>query len=201
MAGDFSRSTFDPRKHYQRVLMQQGRVQVDADWNEQIAIAEYLQAAQFTDTIGLSGTPQEKNGFLLTTLQPSSTSATTDFQVVPGRIYVNGVQCVLDPPTIVRCTASGDGHTLQLASWLVDGQPFAPNQWVVPIDGNGIPIPNSQRNPPYFQIASIDSARQTIILSDPLPGTTISQLYRVPTYTFQPSLLVQPQPADQPTWV
>ena len=30
MKGDFSRITFDPKKHYSRVLMQQGRVQLDA---------------------------------------------------------------------------------------------------------------------------------------------------------------------------
>ena len=38
MKGDFSRRTFDPQKHFSRVLMQQGRVQLDADWNEQAAI-------------------------------------------------------------------------------------------------------------------------------------------------------------------
>ena len=32
--GDESRRTFDPKKHYRSVQMQQGRVQVDADWNE-----------------------------------------------------------------------------------------------------------------------------------------------------------------------
>ena len=30
MKGDFSRDTFDPLKHFSRVLMQQGRVQLDA---------------------------------------------------------------------------------------------------------------------------------------------------------------------------
>ncbi len=38
MKGDFSRLTFDPRKNFSSVLMQQGRVQLDADWNEQGAI-------------------------------------------------------------------------------------------------------------------------------------------------------------------
>jgi hypothetical protein len=33
--GDFSRDTFDAAKHYTAVLMQQSRVQLDADWNEQ----------------------------------------------------------------------------------------------------------------------------------------------------------------------
>jgi hypothetical protein len=31
MKNDISRDTFDSKKHYDRVLMQQGRVQVDAD--------------------------------------------------------------------------------------------------------------------------------------------------------------------------
>jgi hypothetical protein len=33
MKGDFTRNTFVPSKSFSRVLMQQGRVQLDADWN------------------------------------------------------------------------------------------------------------------------------------------------------------------------
>ena len=35
---DISRDSFDPNAHYSRVLMQQGRVQLDSDWNEQVEI-------------------------------------------------------------------------------------------------------------------------------------------------------------------
>ena len=38
MKGDFSRLTFDPARQFSRVLMQQGRVQLDADWNEQSSL-------------------------------------------------------------------------------------------------------------------------------------------------------------------
>ena len=38
MKGDFTRWTFDPQKRFSQVLMQQGRVQLDADWNEQTSI-------------------------------------------------------------------------------------------------------------------------------------------------------------------
>jgi len=38
MKGDFTRDTFDRTKHFSRVLMQQGRVTLDADFNEQTAI-------------------------------------------------------------------------------------------------------------------------------------------------------------------
>jgi len=38
MKADLTRDTFNPAKHYSRVMMQQGRVAVDADWNEQASI-------------------------------------------------------------------------------------------------------------------------------------------------------------------
>ena len=34
MAGDYTRFTFRPEHDHAAVLMQQGRVQLDADWNE-----------------------------------------------------------------------------------------------------------------------------------------------------------------------
>ncbi|HMQ56354.1 MAG TPA: DUF6519 domain-containing protein, partial [Anaerolineae bacterium] len=34
MKGDFTRSTFRSEHHYSSVRMQQGRVQLDSDWNE-----------------------------------------------------------------------------------------------------------------------------------------------------------------------
>src|SRR5688572_6185372 len=38
MYGDFSRDSFDRTKHFRRVLIQQGRVLLDSDFNEQAAI-------------------------------------------------------------------------------------------------------------------------------------------------------------------
>jgi hypothetical protein len=38
MKGDFTRDTFDPLKHFSRVLMQQDRLTLDADDNEQATI-------------------------------------------------------------------------------------------------------------------------------------------------------------------
>ena len=35
MKADLTRNTFHPFRHFTQVLMQQGRVQLDADWNEQ----------------------------------------------------------------------------------------------------------------------------------------------------------------------
>jgi uncharacterized membrane protein len=46
MKGDFSRSTFDPANNFTSVRMQQGRMQLDADWNEQMDILLHLLRAQ-----------------------------------------------------------------------------------------------------------------------------------------------------------
>jgi hypothetical protein len=58
MHGDFSRWTFRPSARYTRVLMQQGRLQVDSDWNEQAAIQDARLAALAADVIGPAGGPR-----------------------------------------------------------------------------------------------------------------------------------------------
>lgn len=65
MKGDFSRLTFNPRKHFSSVRMQQGRVQLDADWNEQLDIIAHRFATQAADFIGASGAPRDSQGFEL----------------------------------------------------------------------------------------------------------------------------------------
>ncbi len=65
MKGDFSRFTFDQSKHYNGVLMQQGRVQLDADWNELVEIVSHRLDIQAADLIGTSGAPKSDPGFEL----------------------------------------------------------------------------------------------------------------------------------------
>ena len=57
MKGDFSRDTFDRHHHFSRVLMQQGRVLLDADWNEQTAIVLHYLRTLAADIIGPRGGP------------------------------------------------------------------------------------------------------------------------------------------------
>jgi Family of unknown function (DUF6519) len=63
MKGDFTRDTFNARKHITRVLMQQGRVQLDADWNEQAAILLRYMRALAADLIGPYAGPAANCGF------------------------------------------------------------------------------------------------------------------------------------------
>lgn len=87
MKGDFSRDTFDKEKHYNGVLMQQGRVQVDADWNEQRAIDRYRTETQGGDVIGHCGAPRESAGFEITCADGKT------IQIGQGRYYVDGILC------------------------------------------------------------------------------------------------------------
>ncbi len=112
MKGDFSRNTFDPHKHFTRVLMQQGRVQLDADWNEQTAILLYYLRALAADLIGPHGGPASDWGF---EIMPNGKS---DFEIGPGRYYVNGILCENE------VVLNEDGSPLLLLYTSQPGYPF-----------------------------------------------------------------------------
>ena len=57
MSGDHTRFTFDPLKRYSGVLMQQGRVQLDSDWNEEIDILRRRIRTTTLDILGPLGAP------------------------------------------------------------------------------------------------------------------------------------------------
>lgn len=89
MNGDFTRLTFDPGKHYAAVLKQQGRVDLDADWNEQDAIQRHLHEVTARDVIGPCGVPEQGGGFAVT---PDGAG----LEISAGRIYVDGILCQND---------------------------------------------------------------------------------------------------------
>jgi hypothetical protein len=66
MKGDFSRLPLDPSAHSTGVWMQQGRVQLDADWNEQVALSAERARALARDAMGGSGAPARDPGFQVT---------------------------------------------------------------------------------------------------------------------------------------
>ncbi len=94
MSGDYSRHRFNPRNHYTGVKMQQGRVQLDADWNEWTDVIDRHTRAETVDTFGVYNTPgidavavvspQTPNAFLI---EVSSGS----FTIGQGRMYVDGL--------------------------------------------------------------------------------------------------------------
>lgn len=71
MKGDFSRFTFDPLNHYRSVYMQQGRVQLDADWNEQVDILHHYLELYLRDLLGPASAQRESAGFEITMVEHS----------------------------------------------------------------------------------------------------------------------------------
>lgn len=91
MKGDFSRQTFARGKHYNAVLLQQGRVQLDADWNESQAIHAYRSETMTRDVVGFSGAPTIDPGFLIQVDQDG-----VGLLIGRGRYYVDGLLCEND---------------------------------------------------------------------------------------------------------
>ena len=89
MTGDFSRHSFDPRRHFSGVLMQQGRVALDADWNELVSTIDRRLRAETVDIIGRCVVPRETpNGFEIAI---SGTGNGRKMTIGRGRAYVHGL--------------------------------------------------------------------------------------------------------------
>src|ERR1700732_1570916 len=89
MSFDNSRFTFNPWNDYLGVVMQQGRVQLDSDWNEWLAeFGRRIQAGTL-DSIGLVGVPSNTPaGFKIKAYQDAS--GKNHITIGAGRIYVDG---------------------------------------------------------------------------------------------------------------
>jgi hypothetical protein len=124
MKGDFTRITFDPANHFSRVLLQQGRVTLDADPNEQADILLHYLRTLARDLIGAYGGPFDNSGFALSvddSVKPAK------LNISAGRYYVNGILCENDgcdysqqpdytPPGPDANGQGGDALLAQLAS-------------------------------------------------------------------------------------
>ncbi len=87
MGSDRARNSYDSRQLYRSVVMQQGRVQLEADWNEAQFLAGEEMRKQALDIVGAAGTPD--NGYAVTF--PPNLPA-FDFEVGAGIMYVGGVR-------------------------------------------------------------------------------------------------------------
>jgi len=113
MQGDFTRLTFDRSKHYSSVLNQQGRVALDADWNEQVAIEQHDARTTRQDVIGLCGGPQgaDAAGDPLAGFDVVTDGAA--LSVTKGRYYVDGT--LAEKETTTAITAQPDFQVRSLA--------------------------------------------------------------------------------------
>lgn len=94
--GDFSRDSFNVLQVFSRVLMQQGRVQLDADWNEQTDSLLYYLRTLAMNVIGPVG--GRGNSFAIGQIQNESNKSVSaqNFTIGTGHYYVDGILCAND---------------------------------------------------------------------------------------------------------
>ena len=177
MAGDFSRNTFDPSRHFSGVLMQQGRVLVDAEWNEQIDIQQHRDQTETRDVIGHCGTPKTEDGFRIT-----QTPSGDDLLIAPGRYYVDGLLCELGGTTVSATFPLTGNHSVIVPYLYLDGYDLTIGQWVQI---------SAAKNPVllFTKITGIDTTTLTLSVDADISayrnaGAVV--LRRAVTYTTQP---------------
>jgi hypothetical protein len=207
MKSDISRNTFDSRKHYSQVVMQQGRVQLDADWNEQQDILLHHIETQTGDMIGPGGVSADTNGFAVTYTPDHS-----DLIISPGYIYVDGILCELEAERAIPVQSVVKGRIkVNLAD--VDNPPlnqdelgklrnadeqvscpFKKDHWVELIDKNGQRLFDKNGRPSGFIKATnveVDREKQVVFLSTGWSnlnqGRDVFKVRPIMTYLTQPN--------------
>jgi DNA-binding Lrp family transcriptional regulator len=89
MGSDIARVSFDPSRKYSGVVMQQGRVFLEADWNEQQTIAAEELRAEALDIVGVAGTSDD--GYCIGFSTPAS-PPNFDFTIGAGSMFVGGLR-------------------------------------------------------------------------------------------------------------
>lgn len=110
MKSDITRDTFVAGKHFSRVIRQQGRVDLDADTNEQTSILLHYLRTLALDLIGPYAAPVMAAGFRL------SKDANDSLSISAGRYYVDGYLVENDTSCL---------YTEQPYSPLTNDDPFA----------------------------------------------------------------------------
>lgn len=97
MSADLSRVSFEPKRHHTRVVLQQGRPLLDADFNEQVAILLHQLRLRDIDAHGAHWGPGDPKGpgsppkdwAIDVTYDPAKKL----LQIKKGRYYVHGQLC------------------------------------------------------------------------------------------------------------
>ncbi len=199
MKGDFTKLTFQSEKHYTSVLMQQGRLQLDSDWNEQVDIQNHLRHTQTIDLIGASSgvptsegnsEPPYKDSFKI-----SVTPDCSDLAIAPGRLYANGILCELEgtlfdfeivPQSSASSSKGSSSKQIKVSTLNVDGRNLETNQWVeICPDANAKEKEDKKQ---CFKITKIEAQKMELTLSEPVTGTPGKKMRmrRLLTYNTQP---------------
>jgi hypothetical protein len=162
MHADLSRVTFRPGRQYSMVLAQQGRVQLDADLNEQAEIHNSRIRTLLVDLIGPDGGPRNDAGFAIT-------PASDDLIIGEGRYYVDGILVDATRPAL-GVAVPDEGSPAEPA----DPEPWT---YVTQPDGFGAPLPHTF---PYLASLTVwersvsaaeDPALREVALGPAMPDT------------------------------
>jgi len=193
MKADLTRRSHDVAKSFSRVVMQQGRVQLDADWNEQAAITLHAMRRLARDIGGQAWTSD--NGFL--PLDIAIGPVTDDVAFTPGTFYVDGVLCENAATAVALTLDANNPNVLGVAQWTVDDQPFAIGQFLQLSDGPAV------AGSPICKITAVDYANGKVTVNDAssLANAANPQAVRVVTYLTQPFMPSPPAlfPGKGPT--
>jgi Family of unknown function (DUF6519) len=122
MHADVSKISFRPEKDFSGVVAQQGRVQLDAEFNEQVAIQSHLARTFATDLIGRHGGPRSGTGFAIGYRTPDNEPA--DLTIGGGHYYVDGILAdATKPPAGVPVPDSGEAPPPPADQWTYWTQP------------------------------------------------------------------------------
>jgi Family of unknown function (DUF6519) len=155
VAFDNSRFTFDPWKNYSGVVMEQGRVQLDSDWNESHAeIARRIQAGTL-DIMGHAAYPATTPA----AFQITASSGPNTVLIGCGRMYVDGL---LAENHGLPANARWDPALAELS---------------------GSPQPPPQSPPPPSSSNTIDFAHQPYLPGASVPTDTASYLFYLDVWT------------------
>lgn len=145
MHGDISRRTFSERHAYRAVVLQQGRVVLDADFNEQADLVAHHDEARTADIVGrvggaLPADPAAPGPFAIRAADGTVPAGVpwSSLVVTPGRYYVDGVLTESFAP------ASGLG-------WPLTAQPHVRALPGVTVDGLGVPTGAATRYALYLE--------------------------------------------------
>ncbi|CCG04024.1 DUF6519 domain-containing protein [Blastococcus saxobsidens] len=128
MTGDYSRWSHDPYKDDAAVLLQQGRLLTDDDWNTAVRTAGRRTQAGTLDVVGRSGVPSETpDGFRIALAGGS-------LAIGHGRAYVDGILAENHgaPPEVWRHGLAEPAGTAPVA---YTAQPHLPQAPALPASG------------------------------------------------------------------
>jgi len=203
---DLTRNSLSLLKHFSLVLNQQGRVQLDADWNEQGGLLLHVMRQTAADGFGSAAASPQNGGFTAVPLQLGANTVPNDFGLTPGTYYVDGILCELNGTPVPVTATDATGVTATVASWTVDAMPFTVNQYVRMWNDSAnpgrqppAPLPTTNMAPlPISQIKQAGYTNLTLTLDSLPAGLATSSppwnfVQRITSYLTQPDL---PNPPD-----